>query len=306
MWKWGLPWFWAEDVAHETIHLKKHLDAGKEETRSPDVGMMPQDFVHIPMGGGKSYENPIKYIQDVLRLENQIFERLRDGSTLEKEAYHLYYLCQSFNYAGMDSNSEYHCDLFPYGRENAIEFNKRGIFYWTKYMENFGEDWYVLKERGYLHKFAGDKRLAIKDWIKSYSLNPKRSESLFEAVRSLFEIGEYSMAAKLGKKLLDIKCPYPEDTYFVEYNKYHDTGWWVGDLVARSLHKIGMETEDKAPVKMADKIIEQLLKRKEIEEETREMFSDYRGFFKSFLLNANKVSVIASEPEREKKGSTGV
>ena len=283
MWKWGLPWFWAKDVAHETIHLKQHFDAGEEQLRSPDVGMMPQGFVHIPIGGGKSYENPIKYIQDVLKLENQIFERLRDGSTLEKEAYHLYYLCQSFNYAGMDSNSEYHCSLFPYGKENAIEFNKRGVFYWTKYMETFGEDWYILKERGYLYKFAGMKQLAVEDWIKSYELNNSRSESLFEAVRTLFEMGEYSEAARLGEKLLHIKCPYPEDTYFVEYNKYHDTGWWVGELVSKSLHKYGMETKNKGPVKMADQIVQQLLKRKDVKGEARETLVDYRGFFNSFL-----------------------
>jgi tetratricopeptide (TPR) repeat protein len=250
--------------------------------------MLPQGLIHIPLGGGKSYENPIKYIQDALRLENQIFERLRDGSNLKKEAYHLYYLSQSFNYAGMRAELEAHCKLFPYGKGNLKEFNKRGVFYWTKYMENFGEDWYALKERGYLHHFSGDDLLAIKDWLKSYELNPKRSESIFEVVRVFFNRGHYKDAVKHGKELLKIKCPYPEDTYFVEYNKYHDTGWQVGELVATSLHKHGMETQDEDSVKFADTIIKQLLKRKKLDDEVTNLLKDHRVYFKRFLEKESK------------------
>ena len=121
MWKWGLPWHWADDVAHETIHLE-----GGRVPHQPKN--MPLTFKHVSLGGGNSYENPIKYIQGYLKLENQLHERFKNGATLKEEKYHLFYLGKSSNYTGYHLNNETNQKYFPYGKKQLKSFLEKVYF----------------------------------------------------------------------------------------------------------------------------------------------------------------------------------
>lgn len=172
MWLWraDVDWHWAPDVAHETIHLK----SGKE----PDAPNLPYSFRHVGYEGGNSYEDPIKYIRDVLKLEIQLHERLRDGSTPEQEKYHLLYLCKSFNYTGLTLNSEWAFKYFPYGMANIKNFLERGVFYYEQYLKKFEKRWQIYYGLAQLHKALGQTHKYLVALRNAHNFGPQRSEPI--------------------------------------------------------------------------------------------------------------------------------
>jgi len=219
MWLWraNLPWFWATDTAHETIHLP--------DNESPQEKNLPMSFKHIVVGGGKSYENPIKYIQDVLRLENQLHEKFRDGSTLKEERYHLYYLAISFNYSGVAVGQEWCEKLFPYGREHVKIFLERGIFYHTQLLENFedtGEDFWTLRLRSELHERIGNHEAAEKDLWASYEKRQYRGESISKLFWKYCKKNNLKMAFKCAQIIKNQKFPIDFDQWNLSYSAYYE------------------------------------------------------------------------------------
>jgi len=224
LWKWGLPWYWADDVAHETIHLK--------DGRVPDSPNLPMSFKHISLGGGNSYSNPIKYIQDIIKLENQLHERFRDGSDLEKERYHMFYLCKSFNYTGYSLDNEWCHKFFPYGKEQLKNFLERGIFYYDQLLNRFGEEWYTyyLKAQDNLLKIGKDaddfktNLQKIEDKIKAvnfkpiskkeeilpgFELSPKDKDNLYKGITKLDKSGKNEiMRLREKDPEFDLKIAY--------------------------------------------------------------------------------------------------
>ena len=241
MWLWraNLPWFWAEDVAHETIHLPNN--------ENPEEANLPMDFKHISVGGGRSYDNPIKYISDVLKLENQLHEKFRDGSTLQDERYHLYYLAISFNYSGVAVGQEWCEKLFPYGREHVKIFLERGIFYHTQLLENFedrGEDFWTLRLRSELYERIGDEESARKDLWASYEQRTYRGESICTLFWKYYNENNLEMAFKCAKIIKDQKFPIEFDQWNLAYGSYCENNPELREAVKRCYEDVASQQKD--------------------------------------------------------------
>jgi len=242
LWKWGLPWFWADDVAHETIHLRKSIDS--EETRQPEQARanLPMSFKHIALGGGMTYDNPIKYIQDILKLENQLHERFRDGSDLGKERYHLLYLCKSFNYLGFNINSEHAYKFFPYGKEQLKLFLERGLFYYEKYLETFGsggDSWFTHIQKGHLLENMGRYEEALSEYITAYNLREDRGEALHKIFLHYYKTENWSKAFFYARRVERLKCPIDHDAWQIHFNAYFENSWELRDAVAVTYERMG-------------------------------------------------------------------
>lgn len=225
LWKASLPWFWADDVAHETIHLKKDENSSKEETRAPLQGNMPHAFRHVALGSSHTSQNPIKFLQDVLKLENQLHERFRDGTTLNAQRYHLFYLAKSFNYTGFAIDNPWCFQFFPYGKDHVSQFLKRGLFYWNKYLETFEEGhlkWYTYFLRGQIHFRLHQFEEAIEDWRCSALLNPSRMESSASLFSYFYQKESWDNAFLYAFKIKNTPCPLNTDPWHVELGAYFD------------------------------------------------------------------------------------
>ena len=231
LWKWGLPWYWADDVAHETIHLK--------DGRVPDSPNLPMSFKHISLGGGNSYSNPIKYIQDILKLENQLHERFRDGSDLEKERYHMFYLCKSFNYTGYSLDNEWCHKFFPYGKEQLKNFLERGIFYYDQLLNRFGEEWYTYYLKAQLLERLNRREEAKETYEKSCSLRPDRGEALYALFFMYYNDQNWEKAFQHGFTLRHLKCPVETDPWQVELTAYFENNWRLRDAIAVVIQRMG-------------------------------------------------------------------
>jgi glycosyltransferase involved in cell wall biosynthesis len=254
MWKWGLPWYWADDVAHETIHL--------EGGRVPyEPKYMPLTFKHISLGGGNSYENPIKYIQDILKLENQLHERFKDGTTIQQEKYHLFYLGKSYNYTGYHLNSQTDQKYFPYGKKQLKNFLEKGIFYHDCFLDSFaddGEHWYVHYLKGQLLERLNKEYEAIEEYKKSYSLKPSRSESLYNIFKYYYDKEDWENTFIYGLLIKKNKCPIETDNWQIELNCYYDNNWIIRDYLAVALERIGSKLNEVNLLKQSNYIFKSL------------------------------------------------
>jgi glycosyltransferase involved in cell wall biosynthesis len=255
MWKWGLPWYWADDVAHETIHLED----GREPKQPKN---MPLGFKHISLGNGNSYENPIKYIQDILKLENQLHERFRDGSDIKAERYHLFYLCKSFNYTGYSLDNENIYKYFPYGRDHLKIFLERGIFYYDKFLSMFeetGEGWYVRYLKAELLQRLSRSEDSIKEYITSHQLRPDRGEPLARLFWHYYYDSDWDKAFDFGNKLKELKCPIEHDAWQLEINAYYENNWKIKDALGVVYERLGSQNRDIKLLNESKKIFESLV-----------------------------------------------
>ena len=272
LWKASLPWFWKDDVAHETIHLPNE--------RLPDAGQLSDELTHTNNEkAGRSYQNPIKYLQDVLRLENQLLERFRDGAKAEEESYHLLYLAKSFNYIGMNVSDSNNWKYFPYGEENLCNFLLRGIFYWSQYIKRFGSDWYSLWQRGELYKLINDEKKSAEDFLLSFEKNTTRAEPLYSLFTQCFDNQNWDDAYKYGNLLINIKCPYPEDNYFVEFNKYHENTYEIADMVSIACHQWAMKYNIMWPVVVGKQLVNNALCKHDIPTRDKERMKENLVYF---------------------------
>jgi len=101
LWKAGLPWYFAEDKRHETIHIK--------DNGAYSMGNLPIGFRHVLLPGGITWENKFKFFIDALELENQTVTQQECS-----DMYHLFYVGKSYNDA---VNPE----IFPFKLDHAKE-----------------------------------------------------------------------------------------------------------------------------------------------------------------------------------------
>ena len=256
LWKWGLPWYWADDVAHETIHLK--------DGREPNAKVLPIGFKHFALGkaAGNSYQNPIKYIQDILKLENQLHERFKDGTSLDKERYHLMYLCKSFNYTGYQLNDPTSYKYFPYGKDQLKSFLERGIFYYDKFIDNFsgsGEDWYLHYLKAELLDRLDRNKEAMQEYFISFNIAPHRGESLCRLFWNYYEKEDWEQAFNLAIRIKETKCPIEHDAWQVELNSYYENNWLLRDAVAVTLERKGTINKDTKLLSESSRIFTKLI-----------------------------------------------
>ena len=260
MWKWGLPWYWADDVAHETIHLE-----GGAEPNQPK--QMPLGFKHIPVGVGNSYENPIKYVQDILKLENQLHERFRDGGDVNAERYHLFYLCKSFNYTGYGLDNEDVYKYFPYGKEQLKNFLERGIFYYDKFLSTFNdcEEWYVRYLKAELLERLQRYQEAAQEYLISHEKRPDRGEPLVRLFWSYYNKLEWEKAFEYANKIKELKCPIETDAWQLELDAYYENNWKLRDAIGVVYERIGSKNKDAKLLNQSLKIFKKLFEQYEKE-----------------------------------------
>lgn len=214
MWLWNskLDWYWKNDSAHETIHLK---DGG-----CPSQPVLPYAFRHISTGKGNSYSDPIKFIKDVLKLEIQTHERFRDGATEEDEMYHLYYLCRSFIYAGMDINSDWAYKFFPYGKSGLEMFLRKGVYYHEQFINildpNADELWVSLRNLGLIHQRLNEPEKALEAYEKAHAVRGIRPEPLYRLYHIHKQLGNIDSVLHYAKKIKNCNFDIMSDPYDVE------------------------------------------------------------------------------------------
>ena len=256
MWKWGLPWYWADDVAHETIHL----EGGKLPYQPKN---MPLGFKHTSLGGGNSYENPIKYVEDILKLENQLHQRFRDGSDLNEERYHLFYLCKSFNYTGYRLDNKDIYKYFPYGKNQLKNFLERGIFYYDQFLSTFsdsGENWYLHYLKAELLERLSRDEEAISHYKESHALRPSRGEPLSRLFWIYYNKKQYDSALEFSFKLKELKCPLENDAWQLQLDSYFKNNWRLRDAIAVVFERSGSKIQSKDLLNYSLDIFEELKK----------------------------------------------
>jgi len=212
LWKSKVDWYWQADEAHETIHK---LDG------SPYIfKTLPFGFMQSKTEDGISYENPTKFIEDTLKLELQTIRRLRDGSSFEKERYHLYYLCKSFLYAGITLNSEWIYKYFPYGKSDVKAFLERGVYHFSEFIKKSDPDWLLYYQRSQLYDALEQYPNKISDLFKSIELNNRRSEPICD-LYEFYKNKDIDMARIFASKLKNSNFKIEEDPYEVLTFKYY-------------------------------------------------------------------------------------
>lgn len=213
LWNFNYEWYWQNDEAHETIHRK--------DGQPMSQILLPIKFRQTALSLGQSYNDPIKYVKDVLKLEIQMHERLRDGSSIYDEWYHLWYLCRSFNYTGFHVNDEYAHQFFPYGRDGLKMFLERGLFYYEKLIENFDPQWTAYYFRSRLFELLDLRGNQILDLEKAFSMAPHRAEPIYDLYRLFLET-DTQKAKDWAKILLNRKLNIEKDPFDLEVNCYPD------------------------------------------------------------------------------------
>ena len=174
-----------DDKRHETIHMKGATPTSDSFERAT----IKPGFRHVLTNGGKTWENPNKYVSDGLTME---LEHVPTGTLLEDD-YHFWYLAKSY----FDG---YKSEELPLGVEHQREFARRAIFYWTAWLDRMHnwktnpnpnrEDesaYCALTYMGVLYGFLEDRKSISLFSIMSLT---KRNEHLAELYH-YFEAGNY-------------------------------------------------------------------------------------------------------------------
>ena len=212
LWNFNYKWYWQDDEAHETIH--------RQDGQPMSQIQLPFGFRQTALSLGQSYTDPIKYVKDVLKMEIQLHERLRDGSSTEEQWYHLWYLCRSFNYTNFHLDDEWAYKFFPYGRDGLEMFLHKGLFYYNKLIDNFSPTWNVFYYRAFLYRMLNDHRNMLESLKEAHKLAPHRAEPVY----NIYYGCEEGSAEKLkwAKTLLSLKLDVERDPYDLELNMYPD------------------------------------------------------------------------------------
>ncbi len=222
-WIWNLnkKWRWRDDEAHEEIVL---ADVEPELEESYSRFLLPFSFRHEARGGGASWDDPTKYVKDVLKLELQTLKRLTEGSNVEHEKYYLYYLCRSFNYACLNLDSEWAYKWLPYGKDDVKQFLKKGIYYYEKYIQHFvhGPDWIIYYLKSEIHEGLHEYDEVIRCLITSHHARPDKSEPVYDLYQLYKKWNHEESMIHWAKVLKSIRLDIMNDPWDLYLDKYYD------------------------------------------------------------------------------------
>lgn len=222
LWNAKLPWFFAHDKRHETIHLPT---VGEEFQRVN----LPKEFKHIITNDGMTWAKPMKFLTDALELE---LDKVPSSKVLE-DSYHLWYIGKSYSDCYDDAAQ------FPFKEHHAKEYARRSIFYFEMYL-NVSHNWYiekaparlddmafyglVLMGRAYLYLEQFEK--AMKCFIDAHRFNPSRNENFVELAELYNKLGQYRNMLSVCNAYLVNETrpnPFPQFSFFINKNCYYDT-----------------------------------------------------------------------------------
>ena len=243
-WFWNakLPWFFAHDKRHETIHLP---EIGEEFERRN----MPYGFRHLVSQDGNTWAAPRKFLRDALELE---IDKVV-GDKVNQDYYHLWYIAKS--YADCYGNP----NELPFGKKHSDEYARRAIWYYERFLE-LVHGWPQSKspkredEMGYFalivmswaYDFIGDQKKAEEMLLDAPSFCSDRNEH-YVYLSFLYErLGRIEDAIKI----LDLMSspertnPFPKRTFLIENRCYLDTSNFLVEQRARLVKKTEEHTID--------------------------------------------------------------
>jgi len=240
IWNTYLPWYHEGD-RHEVIKLK---DAPNDGSDFFPVNL-PLNFRHVLVGGGQTWTNPMKFLNDALILEQSEVV----GNNLLDNPYHFFYIAKSYS-----DNYEY--ENFPLGRRHSEEFARRTIFYAKEYLnvhhnyEQTGkpaffheEGYYSMYLIGRAYKFLKEYASAIKYFKEAEPFCDLRNEHLEGIATTYLDMGDYRRAFDVTSKILKRKTPFPNVWFLLHNSAYPDTSEWPRNYHQRAVE--GLEREGK-------------------------------------------------------------
>jgi len=255
MWLWNakLPWYFADDKRHETIHMK--------DNASYSTGMLPIGFRHVLLPGGVTWENPFKFFVDALELENQVVTKQNC-----QDLYHLFYVGKSYN-------DTVNTSTFPFKMDHAKEIVRRATFYFEQYIKSqfpaypninlcktqpkIEYVYYALYLIGCMNDTVGNKEVALDYWKKAFTFDNMRNEATMRLceyyLNSVDEIPSLYMYANIA---IRNKYPFPDKrVVWVEKDAYIDYGWKLIDFFAVAAYHMGYynESQDACELLLSDK-----------------------------------------------------
>lgn len=241
LWNAKLPWYFAHDKRHETIHLPD------TDERFQRVNL-PTGFRQIITNDGETWFAPMKFLKDALELES---DKVPSNKVLE-DNYHLWYIGKSYS----DSYGDH--TQFPFGMDHAKEYARRCIFYFNMYLNRLhnysvtnrpaGPDdmgYYAMMLIGKAQAFIGDHDQALESFDRAVEFNSMRNEATFEKAILLENLGRYEEMMKVSFSLIKPisakKNPFPESTFLIHKSSYYDTSAEPFWLHIRSLIHLGKD-----------------------------------------------------------------
>ena len=195
---------------------------------------------------GESYTVRTKYISDALKIEEEL---IREDKMLS-DLYHFWYVAKSYHdcFAG---------DFYPLGSAHSNEFARRAIFYYKEYLNYTNPQdvnemaYFTMFSIGDLYSYLGEKDLAIEYYIGAEKYCKVRNEHIVRLVRLYQELGQYDKMIKQTSRLMepDRKLPFPEYSFLLDTNFYHNSGDYV-----RQLHELALQLNSSEPKQVASPI----------------------------------------------------
>ena len=243
LWKASLPWYFADDKRHETIHLKDNAPYS--------TGFLASGFRHVLLPGGVTWENPMKFFIDALELENQVVAK--SGCN---DDYHLFYLAKSYN-------DTVNAEIFPYKMDHAKEIVRRSTFYFTNYIKRHLPNYpnvnlskvtnkieyvyYALYLMGCMHQNVGESEKALYYFNQAVSFDSRRNEALIRLCEYyLSAVDDMPHLYMCSSIAIQNEYPFPHSrVVWVEKDAYVDTGWKILDFHCVSSYHMGYFEESK-------------------------------------------------------------
>lgn len=221
LWNSKLPWYFAHDKRHETIHL-------------PDIGdrfqrvNLPYGFRHLVSQDGDTWFVARKFLKDALELE---LDKVV-GNTVLEDPYHLWYIAKS--YADCYGNP----NELAFGKKHSDEYARRSIWYFERFMEHtkcwdknkvavrIDEMAYQgLITMSHCWFFIGEKEKAIEVLNLAHQFSPERNESYMHMAFYYEQMGKFEDCLNVIKIMIkpDRKNVFPKMCFLIENRAYTDS-----------------------------------------------------------------------------------
>lgn len=221
LWNAKLPWFFAHDKRHETIHLPQIGENFQRET-------LPFSFRHLVSQDGNTWFAPRKFLRDALELE---IDKVV-GNTVLDDAYHLWYIAKS--YADCYGKPE----ELAFGKKHSDEYARRSIWYYDRFLEHTNalnekneanrQDemcYFAFIIMGNAYFFMNETQKGIEHINLAHQFSPSRNESHLYLALNYENLGmfdecleEIEFMMKPGRNNV-----FPNLSFLIEDRAYLDT-----------------------------------------------------------------------------------
>jgi hypothetical protein len=238
-WFWNakLPWYFAHDKRHETIHLP---DVDEEFQRVT----MPFGFRHLVSQDGNTWLAPRKFLRDALELE---IDKVV-GDKVKEDYYHLWYIAKS--YADCYGKSE----ELPFGRTHSVEYARRSVWYYERFLE-LTHKWNESKTPKYSDEmayfglivmswaldFMGEHENAEENLKLAEPFSPRRNEHFLYLAFHYEKLGNFEKVLEMIDLMNkpERTNPFPDLAFLIEDRCYANTSNFLTEYKEKISNKMG-------------------------------------------------------------------